>query len=82
MKRNLTRTDLPVNTAFRCTNMDTKGKVCERRQEVEMRRRDGTKKGLCLPCAKQESALRADHPGRFEEVRFSAIRPKDQLSAW
>lgn len=79
MKRALTKTDLPVGKAFRCTNMSTDGKVCERRQEIEMRRRDGTKKGLCLPCAKAEQSIRAEYPGLFEEVRFSAISTKAQL---
>lgn len=80
MAKRLARSFVPVKV--RCSMIDGKGKGCPRKREYRMTRPDGSSQELCKVCAYKMRDQLQHNPGYFDQVRFTQLVPREQLSTW
>jgi hypothetical protein len=66
----------------RCFVLETTGKQCDRESAYLMLRKDGTTDKVCAVDAKRIKTLHEKYPTVFNPVRFEALSPRSQLSAY
>lgn len=65
-----------------CELQDGRCRLCTNHATYKMTRVDGTTNIVCRWCAKRLKVLSEKHPETFNELRFAAISPADQLTKY